>query len=239
MIAPLVASVLVLSFGSYAQEPETQAPAGVDLTRVWTTGETQDYILELTMESDAFEGEKFEGVAEFTVKVLEAREGGDANVQTSVTKVTLKFGGEEFPAMDPPQPIEALFGPNGLPKKLTLDNPDDPIALVLPALFVPATEVKVGEEFKVDWASEDGAITLKGSGKLTATGRLYEEHVARLTMQIKAEGEELPTGEFELLTFVNSKTRKLVKAEGTLVGEDPDLGEKMTVTFVIRKVRDV
>lgn len=239
MISSLVASMLVLSLGAQAQESEQQVPSSVNLSRVWTAGETQNYILEITIESAAFEGQKFEGVAEFTVKVLDARENGEANVQTSVTKMTLKFGGEEFPSADPPKPIDAIFGLYGLPKKLQLDNPDDPIAMVLPAFFVPATEVKVGDEFKVDWASEDGAITLKGSGKLTATGRLYEEHVARLTMQVKAEGKDLPTGEFDLLTFVNSQTRKLVKAEGTLVGDDPDLGEKMTVKFVIRKVRDV
>lgn len=239
MIVHLITPLLALSLGSLVQEPEGQAPAAVNLTRVWTAGEAQDYILELTMESDAFEGGKFEGVAEFTVKVLELREGGEASVRTSVTKVTLKFGGEEFPAMEAPKPIEALFSRHGLPKKLVLDNPDDPIAMVLPAFFVPAAEVKVGEEFKVDWASEDGSITLKGDGKLTATGRLYEEHVARLTMRLKAAGKELPTGDFELLTYVNSQTRKLVKAEGTLVGEDPDLGAKMTVKFVIRKVRNV
>lgn len=239
MIAALLFPLVGLGTGVYAQEPETQAPTSVDLTRVWKAGESQDYILELTMESPAFEGEKVEGVAEFTVKVLEAHEEGDANVQTAVKKVTLKFGGEEFPAMDPPKPIEAVFGPNGLPKKLEIDNPDDPIAMVLPALFVPATEVRIGDEFKVDWTSQDGALTLKGSGKLTATGRLYEEHVARLAMQFKVEGKDLPTGDFELVTYVNSQTRKLVKAEGTLVGEDPDLGAKMTMKFVIRKVRNV
>ena len=238
MIAPIVAALLRLSIGSYSQEQEAQAPTSVELTRVWTTGEAQDYILELSMESGAFEGEKIEGVVEFTVKVLEARSGGEASVRTSVKKLTLKLGGQEIPDMEPPEPIEAVFGPNGLPKNLVLDNPDDPLGMVLPALFVPAVGVKVGDEFKVDWASEDGAITLKGGGKLTATGRLYEEHVARLTMQIKAEGKDLPTGDFELVTYVNSQTRKLVKAEGTLVGEDPDAG-KMTVKFVIRKVRDV
>lgn len=241
MIVSLLVPLISLASGIHTQNLDTlaQAPPSVNLTRVWETGESQDYILELTMESPAFGGEKVEGVAEFTVKVLEARDGGDANVQTAVTKATLKFGGEEVPSMETPKPIEAVFGPNGLPKKLEIDNPDDPIAMVLPALFVPATEVKVGDEFKVDWTSQDGALTLKGSGTLTATGRLYEEHVARLTMQFKVEGKDLPTGDFELLTYVNSKTRKLVKAEGTLVGEDPDLGGKMTVKFVIRKVRDV
>ncbi len=219
--------------------PQDAPPASVNLTRSWEKGEKQAYTLDLSFEGDAFEGQSVTAFVAFTLEVQEALENGEARVQASYDKVSLKLGGEELPGIDLPEEIVAVYGANGLPKKLALDNPDDPVAMVLPAFFVPGKELKIGEETSFKWSSEDGSLELKGTVQLVATGRLYEEHVAMLKYTMESAGKELPPGKFEFTSYVNSKTGKLVKAEGSLSAEDEELGGEIKGNFVIKKVRNV
>jgi hypothetical protein len=232
-------SLALTAFASaFVLAQQEAAPVNVSLLRTWEKGEKQAYTLDVSFESDAFEGQAVTGFVAFTLEVQEALENGEARVRSSYEKVSLKFGGEEVPGVELPKEIVAVYGKNGLPKKLALDNPDDPVAMVLPAFYVPAQEVKIGDEFSVRWVSDDGRLELKGTGKLVATGRLYEEHVAMLRYSLTSSGKDIPPGKFEFTSYVNSKTGKLVKAEGSFTAEDPDLGEE-TGKFVIKKVRNV
>lgn len=218
----------------YAQEP---AQVKANLVRKYTAGETQDYVAKFSMKAPAIpDNGEFRAEAVFTRKISSSsKEGG--KIDTEFTSAKMFFGDEEMPSEGLPSRKSVEHDTHGLPKTVDLENDDDPTSFLNPAFYLPAKEVALGEKFQFKWASEDGNVKLEGEGTLIATGMLYEEHVAKVsyTMSVTPKGES--EGKYEITSYFNLESGKLVKAEGSLSSEDENLGGKYTASFVIGKVR--
>lgn len=209
----------------------------VELKRVYFNGESQEYMLNMTITMESAGGTEIKATAEFALAVEEVLANGDAEVEQTISDMSISLGGEAMPGMPMPEPKSMTMGPHGMPLSIDFADAEDPLALVFPAFYLPSATINIGDEFDVEWSAEDGKFELEGSGKLVATGRLYEEHVAKITYDLKAAPEGESPGSFTLTTYTNSETGKLVKAVGEIEAEDPDMGGKFKAEFTIEKER--
>lgn len=232
-------AVLALALAGIApiasDAPERQdAPPKVRVTlgRVYTEGESQAYTFEFKISAG---GMAFSETGAYNFKITEVLEGGHANLEWAVTEKKVTFGAETMPTDELPEPKTIRFQENGMPLELNPEE-DEILSLALISGFVPKGEFELGGEFQVKWEAKDGEAKLDGEGTLVATGRLYEEHVAKLQMSLTLKDKENPPVDLELTSYVNSKTGKVVKVEGKMTAEDPDAGE-VEGSFTIAKVR--
>lgn len=210
---------------------ESAPPKKWRLERIYEEGETQAY--DFSVEIKFGEEGSLEMAGRFTRRVRKLLSDGWADVEISFESLSRKFSGQEFPG-GVPDPVTQKFDKHGMPASFDLDS-DDFSAIVLLGGYVPAQELEVGGKFPIKWKAEDGKVAIEGEGQFLATGRLYEEHVGKIFLRFSLTPEGESPGEFEITAYVNSKSGKLVKAEGTfkVKGDEVDLEGK----FVVGKVR--
>lgn len=227
-------SSFILLFGLTVLAPASQdqeAPLKVMLKRVYKQGEKQDYTFSLQVSNGA--DLKIEG--QYTVSIERTLENGRAEIEEKVTKTKVTFGGETMDETDLPEPERITFGPNGLPEELT-EEYDLMSILSYVGAWLPNEEIELGGSYEFKWSPSGTKIRAEGKAKLIATGRLYEERVAKIEMQIKAYGDaEMGTADIELTSYLNLETGKVVRIIGT--GEMASGAEKLSVEFDFRKVR--
>lgn len=225
----VVAVIGLMAFAAAFQDQE--APKKVTLKRVYKAGEKQDYTFSIQISNSA--DVKIEG--EYAVSVEKTLENGRAEIEERVTKTKMTFGGETMEEMELPEPETLTYGANGLPEELT-DEYDLVTILSYVGAWLPNKEVELGGSYEFKWTPRGTKISAEGKAKLIATGRLYEERVAQIEMQIKASGDaEMGTAEIELTSYLNLETGKVVRIVGT--SEMASGAEKATIGFDIRKVR--
>jgi len=232
--------IFLLIFAAYAalslstQEP----PKSVKLERIYEDGESQDYTFSVTSKPPVEIAQEMKISGEATVRVVKLLSDGKAELESKVTKLTLTFMGQDTPAPELPEPETEVYGKNGVPVKVEFTEEDDPF-LAIPFIlvdYVPAKEVGVGTTFPVKYHPEGNQLTVEGEGKLVATGRLYEERVAKLEIKAKGSTKDGVEADVEYTSYMRLDNGRLVKAEGTSKAKTPD-GEEMEVKFVIAKVR--
>ena len=233
MITALTAAGIVAAGLGASQEPEAEK-VSVRLERTYNPDETQAYTFSFALEMPEAGELKMSGG--FTRKVIEMLDEGWAEIETSIDSMTVSFGDVEMPTGELPEPETEKFDKYGMPAKIDLSG-NESIAIVLLGGYVPAMEVELKGKFPIEWESEDGEITIEGEGELVATGRLYEEHVAKLELNFTFSPVDEAAGELKVTAYVNSETCKLVKAVGTVTIDDPNAGE-ITGSFEVKKVRD-
>lgn len=234
MIGYLAATCLMIT-GANAPAASWRQDAGppksVLLKRVYQVGEEQKYNALLTIES---QGSEFKIETSVTQKVVKATASGEAEIEFTTNSLKFTFGGEAQDAPVLPKPERLPFDVFGMPSNLELSDDSNPMVSALVVAYLPNKEVPLGGEFKIDWKSSDG-YAVEGEGKLIATGRLYEEHVAKIEVEITTTDTEGGTGKITAVIYTNSKTGKLVKAEGDAEFESD--GETSRGKMKIDKVR--
>jgi hypothetical protein len=234
MIPVLLATALL------AGAPQGEAAAAaieVNLARTYKAGESQTYIHEMGMTLPGMD-EKITMSGEVTWKIAETTPKG-AKVESSFRDVKMMFGGEDAPLDDQPknQTLEwDVFGlPAGYGTEAATDD-ENPISGIEIFCILPNQRIALGKEFKFTWNSDETRV--EGTGKLIATGMLYEEHVAKVSMELTESPKNDVSGKYEYTAYFNTENGKLVKAEGTYVTESEEMGGKLTADFVFKKVRD-
>lgn len=210
---------------------ETSPPKKWRLERIYEEGESQAY--DFSVEVKFGEEGSLEISGRFTRQVRKLLPEGWADMEIRFETLTRKFSGQEFPG-EVPDAVTQKFDKHGMPASFDLDS-DDFSSIVLLGGYLPAQELEVGGKFPIKWTAEDKKVKIEGEGQFLATGRLYEEHVAKIFLRFSLTPEGESPGEFEITAYVNSKSGKLVKAEGTfkVEGDEADLEGK----FVVGKVR--
>ncbi len=231
MIAEIGLFLVLVKEGGVGSLQETSLPQKWRLERIYEEGESQAY--DFSVEIKFGEEGTLEFSGRFTRRVRKLLPDGWADVEISFDSLTRKFGGEEIPG-GIPDAVTQKFDKHGMPALFDLES-DDFSAVVLLGGYLPAQELEIGGKFPIKWKAEDGKVTIEGEGQLLATGRLYEEHVAKIFLRFSLTPEGESPGEFEITAYVNSKTGKLVKAEGTFKVESE--GGDLEGKFVVGKVR--
>lgn len=233
MLALLTAAVLT---GAPQGEPAAAA-IEVNLSRQYKAGESQAYDYEMKMTLPEME-EKITVSGQVTCKVTETTSKG-AKVESSFKNVKMMFGGEDAPIENEIKPQTLEWDAFGLPTQYGTEavaDEDNPISGLEIMCILPNQKVGLGKEFKFNWKSDETKV--EGSGKLIATGMLYEEHVAKVSMELTETPKDDVPGKYEYTAYFNTDNGKLVKAEGTYVVESEEMGGKMTANFVFKKVRN-
>jgi hypothetical protein len=174
--------------------------------------------------------------SEFVHTIKEAS-GDGAKVEVEIRSAKMSFGDQSMPAEELPKPETKEWTNVGLPKDIDFQESEDPMSFLLPVWLLPNKEVQLGKTFELKF-KVDG-VTIEGEGTLVATGMLYEEHVSKLSVKTTASPKDDTPGTFEYTAYFNTDNGKLVKAEGTMSSEDPDLGGKFVASFMVAKVRKV
>lgn len=216
------------------QEP----PKSVKLERTYKEGESQDYTFSVTSKPPFAEGQEMKISGEATVRVVKLLSDGKAELESKVTKLTLNFMGQDNPAPELPEPETDVYGKNGVPVKVEFKEDDDPFFAIPFILvdYVPASEVEIGATFPLKYQPEGNQLTVEGEGKLVATGRLYEERVAKLEIKAKGTTKDGIEADVQYTSYMRLDNGRLVKAEGTSKAKTPD-GEEIEIKFLIAKVR--
>ena len=172
-----------------------------------------------------------------TWKVTELTEKG-AKVEATYKDLKMVFGGEDAPISEvKSQTFE--WDAFGIPKAYgseAMADEDNPVSGLEVFAFLPNLKAVAGKEFTYLWSGDTTKV--EGKGKLIATGRLYEEHVAKVEYELTESPKDEPVGKYEYTAYFNTETGKLVKAEGTYETESEEMGGKVTAVFVMKKVRD-
>ena len=173
-----------------------------------------------------------------TWKVLEVGEKG-AKIDATYRDIKMLFGTEDAPIEGEIKNQQFEWGAFGIPNsygtKAAADD-DNPIAGLEIFCVMPNQKVAIGKEFKFAWNNEE--TKLEGEGKLIATGKLFEEHVAKVFMNVTESPKGEPVGIYDYTAYFNTENGKLVKAEGTYATESEEMGGKLTAEFIFKKVRD-
>jgi hypothetical protein len=172
-----------------------------------------------------------------TWKVAEVTEKG-AKIEATYKDAKMTFGGEDMPMEGELKAQTFEWGAFGIPVAYGSDavaDDDNPIAGLEVFAFIPNLKATAGKEFTFTWAGDETKI--EGKGKLIATGRLYEEHVAKVEIELTESPKSDPAGKYEYTAYFNTESGKLVKAEGTYETESEEMGGKVTAEFVMKKVR--
>jgi hypothetical protein len=233
MISVLLASAILTGI------PQGEAPAAAvveaNLTRAYKPGESQAYTTEMEITLPGMD-DKLVISGGINWKVAEVTEKG-AKIEATYKDAKMTFGGEEMP-MDGELKAQTFewgaFGiPTGYGSEAIADD-DNPVAGLEVFAFLPNLKATAGKEFTFTWSGE---TKIEGKGKLIATGRLYEEHVAKVEVELTESPKSDPAGRYEYTAYFNTESGKLVKAEGTYETESEEMGGKVTATFVMKKVR--
>lgn len=231
---------ILLTAAVLAGVPQGEAAAvviEVNLSRTYKAGESQAYTHEMKMTLPGMD-EKITISGEVIWKIAETTTKG-AKIVSSFKDVKMLFGGEDAPMDGEPksQTLEwDAFGlPTGYGTEAVADD-DNPISGLEIFCILPNQKIALGKEFKFNWSSDETKV--EGSGKLIATGMLYEEHVAKVSMELTESPKDDVAGKYEYTAYFNTENGKLVKAEGTYVVESEDMGGKLTADFAFKKVRN-
>ncbi len=231
---------VLLATAVLAAAPQGGAAAAaieVNLARTYKAGESQAYLHEMSMTLPGME-EKITMSGEVIWKVAETTPKG-AKVEASYKDVKMMFGGEDAPLDEQPKSRTLEWDAFGLPMVYGTEAANDdenPIAGLEIFCILPNQKIALGKEFKFTWNSDDTKV--EGNGKLIATGMLYEEHVAKVSMELTESPKNDVSGKYEYTAYFNTENGKLVKAEGSYVTESEEMGGKLTADFVFKKVRD-
>lgn len=235
MVSVLLASAMLLT--GAPQGDAAPAAIEVNLARTYKAGESQAYTHEMKMTLPGMD-EKLTMSGGLTWKVSEITPKG-AKIEASYKDVKMLFGSEEAP-MDGEIKNQTLewdaFGiPTGYGSKAVADD-DNPLSGMEIFCILPNQKIGLGKDFKFTWNGEETKI--EGTGKLIATGMLYEEHVAKVSMELTESPKDDAVGKYEYTAYFNTENGKLVKVEGTYETESEEMGGKLTAEFVFKKVRD-
>jgi hypothetical protein len=234
MLTLLVATALITA--APQGEAPAAAPIEANLTRTYKLGETQAYTTEMKITLPEME-DKLVISGGITWKVAEVTEKG-AKIEATYKDAKMTFGGEDMPMEGELKAQTFEWGAFGIPVAYGSDavaDDDNPIAGLEVFAFIPNLKATAGKEFTFTWAGDETKI--EGKGKLIATGKLYEEHVAKVEMELTESPKSDPAGKYEYTAYFNTESGKLVKAEGTYETESEEMGGKVTAEFVMKKVR--
>lgn len=222
---------LVAALAIFALQGQPDASVKVKLARIYKADESQAYTgWATTTAGDA--DMKIE--ASFTRTTKEASADG-AKVETKYSSAKMTFAGDSMDVDELPDPKTEDFTAVGLQKTIDLTG-EGPLDFLSPLFFVPNSEVTLGATFPVKWKSEEGTLSLEGEGRLLATGMLYEEHVAKIEMNLQLTPKDGSAATYKYMSYLNLDSGKLVKAEGTFSTDDEDNG-KVEMKFDLSKVR--
>jgi hypothetical protein len=222
---------MIMAIGFTQTSAHQDVPTKVKLQRVFNKGEKQDYTF--TIEFKDSPSVKLEGA--YTLEVTNVLDGGKAEVNERVTKLKVTFEGEALDDSELPEPETLVYNANGLPEELS-DEYDLTSILSYVGAWLPNEEVELGGTYNINWIPSGTSIKVSGKATLIATGRLYEERVAKIEMELKASGNaELGEATIELTSYLNLETGKVVRIHGkSLLLVD---GERVNTEFDFRKVR--
>ena len=234
MISVLLATAILTGI------PQGEAPAAAvveaNLTRTYKVGESQAYTTEMKITLPDMD-DKLVISGGINWKVAEVTEKG-AKIEATYKDAKMAFGSEEMPAEGALKTQTFEWGAFGIPIAYgseAIADDDNPVAGLEVFAFLPNLKATAGKEFTFTWAGEETKI--EGKGKLIATGRLYEEHVAKVEMELTESPKSDPAGKYEYTAYFNTESGKLVKAEGTYETESEEMGGRVTAEFVMKKVR--
>ncbi len=235
MVSTFVGIALLNIWGSprmVMQDAQSEeAPKKPMLMRVYKAGDKQDYKFSIKVNTPEGDLNINGGYVDEVKKVLE---GGFAEIESKTTEMKMTFGGAESPSGDMPPAVTYKFDKHGMPLDMKPEDLDSLSVPVMIAQYLPAIEVTNPGTFKIDYKGND--FTVEGEGKLIATGRIYEERVAKIEYQFTVSPNNDAPGKFTITSYLNLFTGKLVKIEGTGKIDDPDAGT-MNVTYAVDKVR--
>src|SRR5687768_7023872 len=219
--------------------PQGEAPATAvveaNLTRTYKVGESQAYTAEVKITLPGME-DKLTLSGGINWKVADVTEKG-AKIEATYKDAKMLFGSEEMPMEGELKTQTFEWGAFGIPLVYgseAITDDDNPVAGLEIFAFLPNLKATAGKEFTFAWTGEETKI--EGKGKLIATGKLYEEHVAKVEMELTESPKSDPAGKYEYTAYFNTETGKLVKAEGTYETESEEMGGKATAEFVMKKV---
>jgi hypothetical protein len=229
-LAFAVASTLLITGGITAGAIQS-APAKVKLARSYTDGFSQAYTFDMTM---SVADSKFRLEGGYTETVKKILDGGAADVEEKITAMKTTFDGEVGPDEELPEPETWPWGPNGVPTKTSEDTDPLEIAMYVGS-YLPNREVDLKGTYPIKWEPGDTKFKIEGTGTLIATGRLYEERVAKLEMEATISHPEMGETKVTVTSYVSLDVGKLVRSIGKIKAEQD--GETFEAEFELRKVR--
>lgn len=203
------------------------AQTAVTLDRTYKAGDVDKYTIDAKVTG---QGQSGSASGEITFKTLEVQKDGLGLVEMSAANLKMVMGGNEQNAQ--PEAIKVKFSKNSLPATLDTNGEKWVYALVSFSGYAPGG-TQVGKEFKIEWKSSDGAMTVTGTGSVSEIATVAGAKVAVVKTKLKVvPGEDSP-GELEITAKLALDTGKLISAEGKLNIANDD----MAATFTISKAK--
>ena len=231
MITTLIAAGIVAA-GNAAplinSDIDGSAQRGLRLERTYTEGETDTY--KLTVDISEGEGTTIKGTAEVAAKVTKLLEGGRAEIKMTSKTFTLLVDGMDV-GEEAPISLTTKYDKHGMPEQMNAEENDWVYILIAAPGYVPAAEIKPGENFNIEWSSSGKSVRISGKGALLETTKIDETAVAKLklNLEIFLEGEDAP-GVMEITSYVDIETGKLLQVKGKVTVEET------TVVFAVEKI---
>lgn len=219
-----------MSVFAYLQD---KVPTFHIFNRVYEAGDSQNYTFKFEYKS-VDDGETFKAEGEFIHKVSKLLSEGKAESGIEFTKVKMSFMDEEFDALDYFENKSWEYGKNGMPLRYDIEDLDSAGLSFWLSQFSVNQKVDIGKTYEIKFVSDDKRLSVDGQGTLIATGRLYEERVAKVEVKVRAKTDEFEAT-YNFTTYLNLETGKLVKSEGNVESKEQD--GNYEIKFVYAKVR--
>lgn len=228
----LIGMLVMTSMPVFAYLQDT-VPTSHTFNRVYKTGDSQNYTFKFEYKS-VDDGETFKAEGQFVHKVTKLLSEGKAETNVEFTKVKMFFMEEEFDALEYYENKSWECGKNGMPLRYDKEDLDSAGLSFWLSQFAVNQKVDIGKTYEIKFVSDDKQLSIDGQGTLVATGRLYEERVAKVEVKVRAKTDTFEAT-YNFTTYLNLETGKLVKSEGRIDSKEED-GNYET-KFVYAKVR--
>jgi hypothetical protein len=219
-----------MSVFAYLQD---KIPTSHTFNRIYKTGDSQNYTFKFEYKS-VDDDETFKAEGELIHKVSKLLSEGKAETSIEFTKAKMSFMEEEFDALEYFENKSWECGKSGMPLRYDEEDLDSAGLSFWLSQFSANQKVDIGKTYEIKFVSDDKQLSVDGQGTLVATGRLYEERVAKVEVKVRAKTDEFEAT-YNFTTYLNLETGKLVKSEGNVESKEAD--GNYEIKFIYAKVR--
>lgn len=205
------------------------APAqeeSVRLERVYKAGDMESYAITAKLTEQGMDADV---KGRLVLKILKDTKDGKTEAEYSTPSLTMTASGADTGA-SAPEPLKATLNKNGMPQDLEVKDEKWVYVLASLSAYLPASEVKVGGDYKVDWTSESKSVTITGKGTLQKVTSDAGAKIAVIKSMFTVSPKDDKEGNVELTSKVDATTGRLLETEGKV-----RVGDETVFTFTIKR----
>lgn len=204
MIARTLTALFVLATGALADK--------VDLKHTYTADTNTAYKFAGKLEDS---GQEIEFKGTFNVKLTKPNDDGSIASELEIKDFELLMNGSPGPDMGM-TPFTTTLDKHGMPAEVRVNQAELIFTLFGTSNFLPASEIEVGSEYKIEWAAKDKSGTVKGKGTLVEVKEEDGKKVNVVKTEVEmTPGEETP-GKFVITSQFWQSNGQLLRAEGKI-----------------------